>query len=111
MFCLHTFPSHNLNLSLKVKVTGSNPGYLLKSFLLYLKYELYFLQKNLHGIVRARSESRVGVAFSTGKKNYDEETTVDRASCYQLAVRSGSVSSYATFIRFSDPNLNKVSKD
>ena len=30
------FPAHNLYL-LKVKVMGSNPGYLLKSFLLYLE--------------------------------------------------------------------------
>ena len=32
------FPAHNLNfLSLKVKVMVSNPGYLLKPFLLYPK--------------------------------------------------------------------------
>ena len=29
------FPANNLNFPLKVKVMGSNPGYLLKSFLLY----------------------------------------------------------------------------
>ena len=28
-------PNHNLNFSLKVKVMGSNPGNLLKPFLLY----------------------------------------------------------------------------
>jgi len=41
MFCLYT--SNKLSrpyfeYSLKVKVVGSNPGYLLKSFLLYNKY-------------------------------------------------------------------------
>ena len=38
MVCLITqvnFPAYNLNFLLKVKVMGSNPGYLLKSSLLY----------------------------------------------------------------------------
>ena len=40
MFCLNTSSKHSPQLfefSLKVKVMGSNPDYLLKSFLLYIK--------------------------------------------------------------------------
>ena len=43
MFCLYT-PSKlscpSVEFSLKMKVMGSNPDYLLKSFLLYIEYEI-----------------------------------------------------------------------
>ena len=44
MFCLYTFPAHNLNFHWRCKVMGLNPGCLLKSFLLFKKKKISELQ-------------------------------------------------------------------
>ena len=55
MFCLHT-SSHvsrpKFEFALKVKVMGSNPGYLLKSFLLYFFYQDYEDSDRMNGYGR-----------------------------------------------------------
>ena len=50
------FPVHDLNSSLKVKMMGLNPGYLLKSFLLYMvlfqDVVFFFTDSNLNVLLR-----------------------------------------------------------
>ena len=47
------FPTHNLEFSLKVKVMGSNSGYLLKYFLLYIQFSTYLEVDVFQNSIRA----------------------------------------------------------